>query len=295
MLADFVDEAPVQETFAIASEALSCDLWQLAAEGPEAALNQTHNTQPVLLAASIALWQLWLARGGAKPGGMAGHSLGEYSALVAAGAIELPAAVRLVRRRGELMQAAVPTAQGAMAAILGLAASAVSACCVQVAEATNSIVSAANFNAPGQVVIAGAAEAVEEAIAACLEAGGKKAMRLSVSVPSHCALMQPAADAFAEELSAVIVCEPDVPVVHNVDATASGDVAGIRERLLAQLVAPVLWTDSIQALQRAGINGLVECGPGRVLGSLAKRIDRALTNHTLADAANFTSALQQVK
>lgn len=294
MLADMAaDHAAIGSTFAEASAALGEDLWVLIQDGPVEALDRTENTQPALLTASVALWRAWQAAGGAAPAIAAGHSLGEYSALVAAEAMSLSDGVLLVRERGKLMQAAVPTGEGSMAAILGLDAEQVERCCAQAEE--DGVVAPANYNAPGQVVIAGDASAVERAIAACKAAGAKRAMALSVSVPSHCRLMMPAAAQFAAQLEALELAEPRFPVIQNLDAQASGDADGIRKRLLAQLHAPVRWTESVAAMGGRGVGLLVECGPGKVLAGLVKRIDRNIETAGLFDAASFAAALEQAR
>jgi len=291
MLRDFLDSNPIaQSCFAEAEEAVGLRLRQLVLEGPEAELNQTEITQPALLTASIALWRCWVARNGHRPTLMAGHSLGEYSALVASGAIEFGTAVRLVNLRGKLMQAAVPAGTGAMAAILGLDEPAVAQCC----SAVDGVVTPANINAPGQVVIAGAAQAVEDAIARCLAAGAKRAIKLTVSVPSHCPLMTSAAAEFGETLAKTAVSVPSVPVVQNVDATASADPDRIRQNLIAQLYKPVRWSACVEALIASGATTLVECGPGKVLGGLIKRIDRAATVFSIANLDSFEAAMREV-
>ena len=277
----------VARTFAEASEVLGFDLWQLVASGPEVELNRTINTQPALLAASVALWRVWDARGGAMPGALAGHSLGEYAALVCGGALEFADAVRLVRRRGELMQLAVPEGEGAMAAILGLEDEVIFQCCGQAAG----VVAPANFNSPGQVVIAGSAAAVDQAIELCKAAGAKRAMRLAVSVPSHCALMRPAAEQLAAALEQVPLQAPRIPVLHNVDAAPAATPAEIRRRLVAQLHEPVQWTRCVEALRDAGASQFIECGPGRVLAGLVRRIDRGLHVESIGTPAALQTAL----
>ena len=290
MLADLAEAFDVVgATFEEASDALGEDLWALSQQGPEADLDRTENTQPVLLAASVAVYRSWRAAGGDAPTIAAGHSLGEYSALVAAEALTLADATRLVRRRGRAMQAAVPQGAGAMAAILGLNDEAVEQCCAETAE--GDIVSAANYNAPGQVVIAGQAGAVSRAIAACKAAGAKRAMALSVSVPSHCALMSPAAETLLEALDALEISAPAFPVVQNVDASVAADAEGIRARLVNQLHAPVRWADCVRAVKRAGATRLAECGPGKVLSSMIKRIDRELTAQALGSVDGLRLAL----
>ncbi|MGV2836192.1 ACP S-malonyltransferase, partial [Pseudomonas shirazensis] len=270
MLAEIGAVEPViVETFKEASDALGYDLWALVQQGPEEQLNQTDKTQPAILTASIALWRLWLAQGGAKPAFVAGHSLGEYSALVAAGSLSLKDAVRLVERRGQLMQEAVPAGHGGMAAILGLDDEVVVAICAEAAE--DQVVSAVNFNSPGQVVIAGNKAAVDRAMELCKAKGAKRALPLAVSVPSHCALMQPAAERFAESVNAIEWQAPQIPVVQNVSAAIPADLSVLKQDLLAQLYQPVRWVECVQTLAANGAVNLVECGPGKVLAGLNKR------------------------
>lgn len=270
MLAELGAQYPlVIDTFREASEALGYDLWALTQQGPEEQLNQTDKTQPAILTASIALWRLWLAEGGARPAFVSGHSLGEYSALVAAGSLSLGDAVKLVKRRGELMQEAVPAGQGAMAAILGLDDAVVVDLCAQAAQ--GEVVSAVNFNSPGQVVIAGAKAAVERAMEACKAAGAKRALPLPVSVPSHCELMRPAAERFAESVNAIHWQAPQIPLVQNVSAGVAGDLETLKSDLLEQLYKPVRWVECVQTLAANGAVQLVECGPGKVLAGLNKR------------------------
>lgn len=289
MLADHgVQQKLVLDTFGEASEALGYDLWALTQQGPEEQLNQTDKTQPAILTASIALWRLWQAEGGAKPAFVAGHSLGEYSALVAAGSIAFADAVKLVERRGQLMQQAVPAGQGGMAAILGLEDADVLAACAGAAQ--GDVVSAVNFNAPGQVVIAGSAAAVERAIEACKARGAKRAMALPVSVPSHCALMKPAAERFAESVEALSWQAPQIPLVQNVSAAVVSDLATLKADLLAQLYSPVRWVESIVRLSEQGVTDLVECGPGKVLGGLNKRCVKGINTHNLDTPDAFAAA-----
>lgn len=291
MLAELgAQHAIVRDTFAEASAALGYDLWALVQEGPEERLNQTDKTQPAILAASIALWRLWLSEGGARPAYVAGHSLGEYSALVAAGCLGFADAVKLVERRGQLMQQAVPAGQGGMAAILGLDDADVLAACAEAAQ--GDVVSAVNFNAPGQVVIAGAAAAVERAIEACKARGAKRAMPLPVSVPSHCALMKPAAERFAESVNAIEWHAPQIPVVQNVTAAVAADLNALKHDLLAQLYQPVRWVECVQTLAANGAVNLVECGPGKVLAGLNKRCADGVTTYNLntPDAVAATRA-----
>jgi len=288
MLADLGEQTMVRQTFQEASGALGYDLWALIQQGPAETLNQTDKTQPALLVSGVALWRLWQQRGGARPDLLAGHSLGEYTALVCAGVINLGDAARLVQTRGELMQSAVPAGTGAMAAILGLEDDQVRAACDRAAQ--SEVVAPVNFNAPGQVVIAGAAAAVERAIALCKEAGGKT-MPLPVSVPSHCALMQPAADKLGELMQGMNFHAPEIPVINNVDVAEQKDVAEIRDALVRQLYSPVRWVETVQSLTGAGVTHLYECGPGKVLAGLIKRIDRALPVMALDNASAFEAAL----
>ncbi|UTW08383.1 ACP S-malonyltransferase [Pseudomonas benzenivorans] len=267
------------DTFAEASDALGYDLWSLTQQGPEEQLNQTDKTQPAILAASIALWRLWQAQGGAVPAFVAGHSLGEYSALVAAGCLEFAAAVKLVEHRGQLMQQAVPAGQGGMAAILGLEDADVLAACAEAAQ--GEVVSAVNFNAPGQVVIAGSAAAVARAVDACKARGAKRAMPLPVSVPSHCALMRPAAERFAGAVSAIAWQAPRIRLVQNVSAAVVADLDALKRDLLAQLYSPVRWVESMVCLSEQGVTDLVECGPGKVLSGLNKRCVKGINTHNL--------------
>lgn len=278
----------VLDTFGEASEALGYDLWALTQQGPEEQLNQTDKTQPAILTASIALWRLWQAEGGANPAFVAGHSLGEYSALVAAGSIAFADAVKLVERRGQLMQQAVPAGQGGMAAILGLEDADVLAACAEAAQ--GDVVSAVNFNAPGQVVIAGSAAAVERAIEACKARGAKRAMALPVSVPSHCALMKPAAERFAESVEALSWQAPQIPLVQNVSAAVVSDLATLKADLLAQLYSPVRWVESMVRLSEQGVTDLVECGPGKVLSGLNKRCVKGINTYNLDTPDAFAAA-----
>lgn len=281
--------AVVQETFATASQVLGYDLWNLVQNGPEEELNQTAKTQPAMLAAGVAVWRVWRAQGGAEPAVMAGHSLGEYTALVCANALAYEDAVALVAERGRLMQEAVPVGQGAMAAILGLDDDQVRAVCAVAAQ--GEIVAAVNFNSPGQVVVAGHAAAVQRAMAAAKEAGAKRALALAVSAPSHCALMLPAAERLAERLATVTVNTPRIPVLHNADVTAHSDAAAIRAALVRQLHQPVRWVESIQAMRARGVSKVLECGPGKVLAGLIKRIDATLAAQPVYDTATLQQAL----
>jgi [acyl-carrier-protein] S-malonyltransferase len=294
MLDALAADAPeVRVCFEEASQALGYDLWRLVNQGPEADLNSTDRTQPALLAAGIAVWRVWQARGGPQPAFLAGHSLGEYTALVAAGSLGFATALRLVEFRGRAMQDAVPAGTGAMAAILGLDDEAVRAACA--AAAQGEVVSAVNFNSPGQVVIAGHKAAVERASEACKAAGAKRALPLPVSVPSHCALMQPAAERLAEELAGVAIVSPGIPVLHNVDVDLHRDPAGIRAALVAQLHSPVRWVESVQWLAAQGVAATVECGPGKVLAGLNKRIVKDINALAAFDAASLDAAIAAVR
>ncbi|KMV73530.1 malonyl CoA-ACP transacylase [bacteria symbiont BFo2 of Frankliniella occidentalis] len=290
MLAELAAEQPIIEaTFAQASEALGYDLWLLVQQGPAEELNKTWQTQPALLAASVALFRLWQQQGGAQPALLAGHSLGEYSALVCAGVIGFADAIRLVELRGKLMQEAVPEGTGAMQAIIGLDDAAIRQACEESAQ--GQVVSPVNFNSPGQVVIAGNKEAVERAGAACKAAGAKRALPLPVSVPSHCALMKPAAEKLAVALREITFSEPKISVVNNVDVKCETDAEAIREALVRQLYSPVRWTESVQYIAAQGVTQLVEVGPGKVLTGLTKRIVDTLTASAINDPAAFSAAL----
>ncbi|MBT8496714.1 malonyl CoA-ACP transacylase [Pantoea agglomerans] len=279
----------VEETFREASDALGYDLWQLVSQGPAEELNKTWQTQPALLAASVAIYRVWQQQGGEQPALMAGHSLGEYSALVCAGVLNFADAVKLVELRGKLMQEAVPEGTGAMHAIIGLDDAAIRKACEESAQ--GQVVSPVNFNSPGQVVIAGNKEAVERAGAACKAAGAKRALPLPVSVPSHCALMKPAADKLAVALKSITFNAPAVPVINNVDVKAETDAAAIRHALVRQLYSPVRWTESVEAMAAQGVTQLLEMGPGKVLTGLTKRIVDSLTAAAVNDTASLTAAL----
>lgn len=292
MLAEIYQEfIQVRECFAEASDAVGFDLWQIA-QGDER-LNQTEFTQPVILTSSVALWRLWQALGGLPPTVLAGHSLGEYSALVAAETLSLNDAVRLVHTRGQLMQAAVPVGSGAMAAIIGLDDATVVAGCAKVSRELAQVVEAANFNAVGQVVIAGTQAAVQQAMAEFKVLGGK-ALALPVSVPSHCSLMQPAAAQLAELLQQTTFHAPVIPVIQNAPAAIASDVEAIRQALIDQLCQPVRWTQSMQVVADKGIGQLVECGPGNVLVGLAKRMPQGFTAYPLDTRSRLEDALEQV-
>lgn len=290
MLAELATQYPVvKETFADASAVLKQDLWQIVRDGPEELLNQTHITQPAMLAAGVATWRVWQARGGKMPQVMAGHSLGEYTALVCAGALDFSAAIELVSLRGQYMQQAVPSGQGAMAAILGLEDQQVIDACAQASQ--GEVVAAVNFNSPGQVVIAGQAGAVARAMDACKAAGAKRALPLPVSVPSHCALMKPAAEKLAQRLQSIVVTGPRIPVINNVDVAVPHDPATIRDALVRQLYNPVRWVETVQKMGRDGVTTLVECGPGKVLAGLNKRIIKEMATYALVDVASLDAAL----
>lgn len=292
MLADLAANYPVvEDTFAEASAVLGYDLWQLVQQGPAEELNKTWQTQPALLAASVAIWRVWQQQNGTKPVFMAGHSLGEYSALVCAGVLDFKQAISLVELRGKLMQEAVPEGTGAMSAIIGLDNEAIAKACEESAQ--GQVVSPVNFNSPGQVVIAGNKEAVERAGAACKAAGAKRALPLPVSVPSHCALMKPAADKMAIALENVTFSTPQYPVVNNVDVKVETSPEAIRSALVRQLYNPVRWTESVEFMAAQGVEQLVEVGPGKVLTGLTKRIIDILTAAAVNDSASLTAALEQ--
>ncbi|AAZ97503.1 malonyl CoA-acyl carrier protein transacylase [Thiobacillus denitrificans ATCC 25259] len=281
--------ADIRATFAEASDALGQDLWALVTEGPAELLNQTVNTQPAMLAADVAAWRAWQTQGGAKPVVLAGHSLGEYAALVAADALSFVDAIKLVRFRAEAMQSAVPEGVGAMAAILGLDDDAVRAVCAD--AAAGEVVEAVNLNSPGQVVIAGNKGAVERAMALAKERGAKRALPLPVSVPSHSSLMRPAAEKLLAYLENVAISAPRIPVLHNTDVQSHDEAAAIRAALAKQLHTPVRWVETVRALKAAGVERVIECGPGKVLAGLNKRIDDSLAALALVDEASLQAAL----
>ncbi len=294
MLADAAERWDlVADTFAEAADVLGYDLWHTVQQGPAETLNRTEVTQPALLTASVALWRVWAHEGGPAPAYVAGHSLGEYSALVAAGSLAFRDAVELVQIRGEAMQTAVPAGEGRMAAIMGLEDDQVVAICQDLAN--EGIVEAVNFNAPGQVVIAGATASVERAIEVCKAAGAKRALPLDVSVPSHCALMQPAADRMAGALAGYSVNDASIPVIQNVSAAAVTDAATIRENLYWQLISPVRWTASVQSMASMDVEALVECGPGKVLTGLTKRIERKLPCYPMETPEQLEQALNSCR
>lgn len=292
MLAELAELYPVvEETFAQASAVLGYDLWQLIQNGPQEELNLTERTQPMLLTASVAIWRIWEQQGGAKPALMAGHSLGEWSALVCSGVVAFEDAVKLVQLRGKYMQQAVPAGTGAMAAIIGLEDEAINAACEQAAG--SEVVAAVNFNSPGQVVIAGHAGAVERAIEGCKAAGAKRALPLPVSAPFHTSLMRPAADQLAEQIMATPFAAPTVPVVHNVNAQTESDPEKIKALMIEQIYTPVLWVDCTNTLARSGATTLVECGPGKVLSGLCRRIDKSLAAFATETPAELDKALAE--
>ncbi|MFY0676978.1 MAG: ACP S-malonyltransferase [Neptuniibacter sp.] len=292
MLSELAETHPViKNTFSEASEVLGYDLWDLIQNGPVEDLNQTDKTQPALLTAGVALWRLWQEQSGAKPALMAGHSLGEYTALVCSGAISFADGVNLVKLRGEFMQQAVPAGTGAMAAILGLDDASIEKACEAAEE--GEVVSPVNYNCPGQIVIAGQKAAVERAIANCKEAGAKRAVPLPVSVPSHCALMKPAAEKMAEQLAKIEISMPEISVIQNVTASAAASVDELKDNLLQQLYSPVLWTKSVQSMVDQGVESTVECGPGKVLSGLNKKVHKPLSVAAISDAAGLTKALAQ--
>lgn len=290
MLADIAEKFDVvEQTFAQASQVLGYDLWALVQNGPADDLNRTDRTQPALLAASVALWRVWNEQGGQAPAYLAGHSLGEYSALVCGGAIAFEDAIKLVKLRGEYMLEAVPQGVGSMAAIIGLADDAIAQACEEAAQ--EQVVAPVNYNSPGQVVIAGHKEAVDRASVLCKEAGAKRALPLAVSVPSHCSLMTPAAEKLSAQLDAINVSTPSIPVINNVDVALATDAEQIKDALKRQLFSPVRWTETVQFLASKDITTQVEIGPGKVLSGLAKRIDKSVTGVATTDLASLEKAL----
>ena len=288
MLAELAAVQPiVGQTFAEASEVLGYDLWALVQDGPVETLNETDKTQPALLAASVAIWRAYVASGKAMPAMLAGHSLGEYSALVCAGVIDFKDAIKLVELRGQLMQQAVPAGTGAMYAIIGLDNDGIANACIEAAQ--GEVVSPVNFNSPGQVVIAGQKDAVERAAAACKAAGAKMAVALPVSVPSHCALMKPAADKLALALNDVQFNAPTITVINNVDVASPTVVADIKDALVRQLYCPVRWSETVELMAEKGITQLVECGPSKVLTGLTKRINKSLSAQAVNDVASLAA------
>lgn len=289
MMAELADQFPlVTDIFNKASDVLGFDLWALTQSGPEADLNATHNTQPALLAASVACFELWKTASNQTPDFLAGHSLGEYSALVCSEAMPFETAITLVANRGRYMQEAVPAGTGAMAAIIGLENDKVAEICA--AEAGGNVLSPANFNSNGQVVIAGETEAVLRAIEKSKAAGARMAKQIPVSVPSHCALMKTAADKLATDLDAISIQTPRIPLIHNVDVMMHADAADIKQSLIQQLYSPVRWVETIETLLTQGAVSMVECGPGKVLSGLNKRINKSIVSYSLQDLSGFQSA-----
>ena len=293
MMNAYGDHKALRETFAEASSALGRDLWQLACDGPAEAQNQTVNTQPLMLTAGVAVYRLWKDMGGPEPQLIAGHSLGEYSALVAAGVIDFQDAVPLVELRGRAMQEAVPAGEGAMAAILGLDAGQVMAACAESGQ--GQVVEAVNFNAPEQIVIAGHAAAVERAAAACKARGAKRALLLPVSAPFHCSLMQPAAEKLRQRLSELDFSAPRIALVNNVDARCLSEPEQIKDALVRQAARPVRWVETMRVLAAQGVSHVYECGPGKVLAGLVKRCADGLVGGAMADLAGIEAALAAVK
>ncbi|MDN5848686.1 MAG: ACP S-malonyltransferase [Nitrococcus sp.] len=291
MLSDLSKAFPttVRGTFQEASAALQVDLWEMVQNGPQSELNRTECTQPAMLAAGIAVWRCWRAQGGATPVVLAGHSLGEYTALVCAGALDFEVATRLVADRGRIMQEAVSAGHGRMAAILGLDDDQVRLVCQEAAQ--GEVVEAVNFNAPGQVVIAGCTAAVERAVTLAHAAGAKRALELPVSIPSHCALMRPAAAKLAQCLEAVQINAPALPVLHNVDVSVAVRPQTIRDCLVKQLHSPVRWVEIIRRMAADGVERVIECGPGKVLAGLNRRIDRRMDVDAVFDSASLDKAL----
>lgn len=290
MLADlYAEYATVRDVFVEASDALQYDLWVLISQGPDSALNETERTQPALLASGVALYRTWRELGGVEPAYLAGHSLGEYTALVCAQALSLQDGVKLVAERGRLMQQAVPVGTGSMMVVLGLEDNVVQSCCAGVAG--QGVVEAVNFNAPGQVVIAGDKAAVDQAAEACRAAGAKRVLPLPVSVPSHCALMRPAAEQLGAYLESLTLHLPVIPVLHNVNVKTSSSLVELREALVQQLYSPVQWVGTIHELAQAGVRRAYECGPGKVLCGLNKRIVKELDTLPLESVKDFQAAL----
>lgn len=289
MMAAYGESTVIRQAFAEASEALGEDLWQMVADGPAEVLAQTVNTQPLMLTAGVAIYREWIARGGALPSLVAGHSLGEYSALVVAGALDFQEAVKLVRLRAQAMQEAVPQGEGAMAALLGLDEAAAVDACAEAAQ--GEVVSAANLNSPGQIVIAGARAAVERAMAAAKARGAKRAVLLPVSAPFHCALMKPAAERLQQRLADIEVRVPAIPVLNNVDVAVETDPVRIKDALVRQAYSPVRWIETVQEIARGGATHVFECGPGKVLAGMTKRIEGSLQGAAIADAASLDEVL----
>jgi len=290
MMAAYGDNSVIRETFAEASDALGEDLWAMVSDGPAERLALTVNTQPLMLTAGVAVWRAWQQAGGPMPTYVAGHSLGEYSALVAAGALAFADAVPLVRFRAAAMQEAVPEGQGAMAAVLGLDVDVIEAVCTKVAN--GEVVSAANMNANGQIVIAGSVAAVERAMDEAKAQGAKRAVKLPVSAPFHCALMKPAAERLAERLAEVDIKAPSLPVINNVDVSVCDDPALIREALIRQAYSPVRWIETVESMSEMGVEAVIECGPGKILAGLTKRIVKTMQGAAVTDAESLVQAIE---
>ncbi|MDR0702354.1 MAG: ACP S-malonyltransferase [Azoarcus sp.] len=293
MMNPYGDSSAIRETFDEASAALGEDLWQMALEGPAERLALTVNTQPLMLTAGVAVYRAWRAAGGPLPALLAGHSLGEYSALVMAGALDFADAVPLVRFRAQAMQDAVPAGEGGMAAIMGLDANEVRAACVEAAQ--GEVVEAANLNMPGQIVIAGARAAVARAISLATVRGAKRAVMLPVSAPFHCALMKPAAERLGERLATVKIFRPRIDVLNNVDVAVCDDPEKIRDALVRQAFSPVRWIESITAMATRGLDHVIECGPGKVLAGMTKRISKDINGGSVHDAASLEQAIAAVR
>lgn len=293
MLKDIAQQQPIiEQTFAEASEALGYDVWGLIQHGQQEQLNLTEKTQPILLTASVALWRVWQQCEGKTPALLSGHSLGEFSALVCAGSLAFRDAVTLVQDRGRFMQTAVPVGEGAMAAVLGLSDESIQDICEK--ASSQGVVEAVNYNSPGQVVIAGQVAAVESAVGLCKDAGAKRAMPLPVSAPFHTSLMRPAGDKLAEKIAELTVTVPSIPVVHNVHGKTESDPEQIKQLLVEQIYSPVKWVDCVNALVGSGVESIVECGPGKVLSGLCRRIHKPLSVFAIQDPAGLESALQSV-
>ena len=291
MLSDLADKFPIiQQTFQEAGDVLGKNLWAITQDNPNNELNDTAITQPVLMAASVAIWRLWGMQGGASPALLSGHSLGEYSALVCAEAISFSDAIKLVHRRGLYMQEAIPAGVGKMTAILGLDAVSIEAACSEAEP--HGLVSVANYNSPGQIVIAGEAQAVDQASALCSEAGAKRIIELNVSVPSHCELMKPAADKLKHDLDTTQFQTPRIPIIQNVDAARSESASEIKERLINQLFKPVLWVQCLEVLRQGGCTSLIECGPGKILSGLTKRSEPTISSFSTHDSSSIAIALE---
>lgn len=296
MMNSYSELPSVRETFNEASDILQQDLWSLVSNGPEDSLNLTTNTQPVMLAADVSIYRAWQQAGGIEPHYLAGHSLGEYAALVAAEVLTFTDALKLVRYRAKVMQETVPEGTGGMAAIVGLDDDTVSSVCTEVINALpDTSLEPANFNAPGQVVIAGHSQAVARAVALVKSKGAKLAVILPMSIPSHCSLMQPAAEKFALLLEEIALQPPRIPILHNADVQQHSETASIREILVRQLYRPVRWTETIQAIAAQNVKHVVECGPGKVLSGLSRRIDKNLENIALTDSGSLLKTVEALK